>query len=130
MRYLLMLYADEKAGMAIPKAEMAKVMEKMYAYRDTLAKAGAFVATHALARTHEAKTLRMEGGAVDPGTFVNDTGELTVHDGPYADTREQLGGYFIIEAPDMDAAIAWAKQCPAAQWGPVEIRPYNPAVSP
>ncbi|MHB1104265.1 MAG: YciI family protein [Devosia sp.] len=51
-------------------------------------------------------------------------GEIKVHDGPYADTREQFGGYYIIEAPDMDAALKWAARCPAAQWGPIEVRPY------
>jgi hypothetical protein len=67
----------------------------------------------------------MEGGTITqptPGTFVNQGGELQVHDGPYADTREQLGGFYIIEAPDMATAIDWAKRCPAAQWGPIEIR--------
>ncbi|MDP1730065.1 MAG: YciI family protein [Devosia sp.] len=112
MKYLLMLYADEKVGAQIPPEQMVKAMETMYAYRDALTKAGAFVATAALARTWDAKTLRMEGG------------EIKVHDGPYADTREQFGGYYIIEAPDMDAALKWAARCPAAQWGPIEVRPY------
>ena len=54
------------------------------------------------------------------------TGELKVHDGPYAETREQFGGFYIIEAADMDEALAWAKKCPAAQWGPVEVRALIP----
>jgi hypothetical protein len=53
---------------------------------------------------------------------IDNTGAMKVHDGPYADTREQLGGYFIVEAPDMDAALNWAAQCPAAQWGHIEVR--------
>jgi hypothetical protein len=128
MRYMLMLYADEKAGAQIPPDRMQKAMETLFAYQDTLTKAGAFVMTAPLARTHEAKTLRMEGGEAefhDDGTaaaFVNDAGELKVHDGPYAETREQFGGFYIIEAANMDEALAWAKQCPAAQWGPVEVR--------
>lgn len=112
MRYMLMLYADEKAGAAIPHAEMAKWMDKMYAYQRTLEKAGAFVATNGLARTTEAVTLSTDGG------------ELRVHDGPYAETREQFGGYFIIEAPDMGAAIELAKPCPAVEWGHLEIRAF------
>lgn len=125
MRYMLMLYADEKAGAAIPPAEMQKAMKTMYAYQDALTKAGAFVMTAPLARTHEAKTLLMEGGEITrhaDGAFVNDTGELKVHDGPYAETREQFGGFYIIEAANMDEALAWARKCPAAQWGPVEVR--------
>ena len=127
MKFMLMLYADEKAGAKIPAEDMAKAMETLYAYQAALTKAGAFVATAALARTWDARTLRIEGGEVKVragGNFVNEGGELKVHDGPYADTREQFGGYFIIEASDMDAAVKWAARCPAAQWGPIEVRPY------
>lgn len=129
MRYLLMLFADENAGATIPPDQMAAVMETMGAYQSALEKAGAFVMTSPLARTKDARTLRMAGGTIaqpSPGVFVNQGGELQVHDGPYAETREQLGGLFIIEAPDMAAAIDWAKKCPAAQWGPIEIRAMVP----
>jgi hypothetical protein len=50
-------------------------------------------------------------------------GGLRVQDGPYADTKEQLGGTFVLDVPDLDAALAWAEKCPAAQWGTIEIRP-------
>lgn len=133
MRYMLMLYADERAGAAIPPDQMQKAMETLYAYQEALTKAGAFVMTAPLARSHDARTLRMEGGEAsyredDKGqaAFVNDTGELKVHDGPYAETREQFGGFYIIEAADMDEALAWARKCPAAQWGPVEVRALIP----
>ncbi|KQU97491.1 YciI family protein [Devosia sp. Root105] len=129
MRFMLMLYADEKAGAQIPPDQMQKAMEALYAYQEALTKAGAFVMTAPLARTHDAKTLVMEGGDASyrednkgGAAFVNDAGELKVHDGPYAETREQFGGFYIIEAADMDEALAWAKKCPAAQWGPVEVR--------
>lgn len=118
MKYLLMLYADEKAGAAIPSDQMAGFMQQMSAYQTALEKAGAFVATSALQPTWEAKTLHTEGG------------ELKVHDGPYAETREQLGGYYIIDAPDMDEAIKWASRCPGVQWGSVEVRPYHPGFEP
>ena len=132
MKYMLMLYADEKAGAEIPPEMMAEAMKTLGAYQDTLTKAGAFIATSALMPTWNAKTIRMEGGEMveQHGTFLNEGGELKVHDGPYADTREQFGGYFIIEAPDMAAAIDWAKKCPAAQWGAIEIRPYHPDYGP
>lgn len=125
MQYMLLLFADEKEGARIAPADMAKVMEQMGSYGDALKKAGAFVMTGPLGRTHEAKTIRMHGGETvqaEPGKFVNETGELKVHDGPYAETREQLGGFYIIEAKDMDEALDWAKKCPAAQWGPIEVR--------
>jgi len=113
MKYLLMLYADEKVGTKIPPAEMNKFMDLMYAYQDTLTKAGAFIATAPLQPTTAAKTINL------------DNGELKVHDGPYAETREQFGGYIIIECADMNAAVQWAAKCPAATWGKIEIRPYN-----
>jgi hypothetical protein len=125
MKYLLMLYADEKAGAAFPPEEMAKAMDILGAYQAALEKAGAFVATSALAPTWDAKTVRMEGGEViEDGTFTMEGGEMKVHDGPYAETREQFGGYFIIEVASMDEAIKWATRCPAAQWGSIEVRPY------
>ena len=129
MRYLLMLYADEKAGAAIPADQMQKAMETMFAYQDTLTKAGAFVMTAPLSPTHEARTLSMAGGEVRPnsdGAFVAEGGRLQVHDGPYADTREQFGGFYIIEAADRDEAVAWAAKCPAAQWGSIEVRALVP----
>ncbi|GLQ08600.1 hypothetical protein GCM10007913_05320 [Devosia yakushimensis] len=113
MKYLLMLYADENAGAAIPPDQMAGFMGQMHAYQETLEKAGAFVATSGLSPTWDAKTIRREAG------------ELKVHDGPYADTREQFGGYFIIEAAGMDRATELAALCPAANWGAIEIRPFH-----
>ena len=118
MNFLLMLYAEEKVGMAMPPEQMAGFMSQMAAYQQTLEKAGAFVATSALQPTVEARTISVTGG------------ELKVHDGPYADTREQFGGYFIIEAPDMDEAIRLAALCPAAGWGSIEVRPYHPGYGP
>lgn len=113
MKYLLMLFADEKAGAAIPPEQMAGFMNQMGAYQQTLEKAGAFVATAALQPTETARTIAAPNG------------QLQVHEGPYAETREQLGGYYIISAPDMDEAIRLAALCPAAGWGKIEIRPYN-----
>jgi len=110
MRYLLMLYADEKAGSAIPADQMKGFMGQMFAYREALKKADAFIDTAPLMLTTDACTLRVEDG------------ETRVQDGPYAETREQFGGYYIIEAPDMDAARKWAARCPAATWGAIEIR--------
>ena len=132
MKYMLMLYADEKAGAAIPPEQMAGAMQTLSAYQTALEKAGAFVATAALQPTWEAKTLRMEGGeiVVRHGTFLSEGGELHVHDGPYAESREQFGGYYIVDVATMDEAIEWARRCPAAQWGPIEIRPYHPDYAP
>lgn len=137
MQYMLMLYADEKVGAEIPADDMKDAMQEMAAYQAALEKAGAFVSTSALQPTWESKTVRIEGGEVKRQTsasghayYANEGGELKVHDGPYAETREQFGGYFIINAPDMDTAIDWARKCPAVHWGIIEIRPYHPGYGP
>jgi hypothetical protein len=113
MNYMLLIYADEKAGDNIPPAEMAGWMDKMMAYREALTKAGVFIETVGLARSFEATTVHL------------DHGELKVQDGPYSETREQLGGFYAINVPDMAAAQQWAAQCPGALWGKVEIRPFS-----
>lgn len=127
MRFLLMLYAEERAGAAISAEQMAQAMDGMNAYQKALEKAGAFVSTSALGNTGEARTLRMQGGEVRmvDGAFVNQGGTLSVQEGPYAETREQFGGLFVIDCADMDEAVQWAARCPAAQWGPIEIRPIH-----
>lgn len=122
MQYMMLLFADETVGANFNDEELERAMAIMGAYNDTLRKAGAFVMTAPLFRTDEAKTVRVEGGSIDPATFSNQGGELRVHDGPYADTREQLGGFYIIEAKDMAEALEWAGKCPAAQWGSIEVR--------
>ncbi len=113
MRYLLMLYADEKGGDTIPKAEMDRWMDKMFAYEAALTKAGVHVQNAGLARSYEATTVNLENGA------------MKVHDGPYAETREQLGGFYIIDVADMAEAQKWAAQCPGAIWGHIEVRPFS-----
>lgn len=122
MRYMMLLYADERAGDTFTTADMERAMAIMGAYNDMLKKAGAFVMTAPLMRSYDAKTVRGERGAINPQTFAREGGELAVHDGPYADTREQLGGFYVIEAKDMDEAVQWARKCPASQWGSVEVR--------
>ena len=110
MQYMLLLYANENAGQALPKAEMAMWMEKMSAYAQALEKAHALVANGGLGTTRKATTVHLKDG------------ELQVHNGPYAETQEQLGGYYLIEARDMKEAQSWAAKCPTALWGHIEIR--------
>lgn len=110
MKYLLMLFHDDAAGAKISPSDMEAYMGQMYAYREALAKAGAFIETNGLARPGTACTVHVSNG------------EPQVKDGPYPDTREQIGGYFIISARDMDEACKWAARCPAATWGTIEIR--------
>ncbi len=114
--YMLLLYADERAGQAIPPADMARWMDKMHAYAAALEKAGALAGHGALGATTDATTVNL-----------SPAGEMQVHNGPFAETKEQLGGYYMIRAQNMAEAQKWAAQCPGAIWGHIEIRQVSNA---
>lgn len=110
MRYTLMLYSREADWADVPPEAMEEQLQVFGAYIGALREAGVFVDTDWLQPTMTATTLTLRGGSKQ------------VQDGPFAETREQLGGYFVIDVPDLDAALFWAEKCPAAQYGLVEIR--------
>jgi len=113
VRYLLLIYGDEAAGAQMTEAEQAAEMGAWFAYTDELRNAGALLAGEALQPTATATTVR--GG---------DGGQTLTTDGPFAETKEQLGGFYLNEAADLDEAAAWAAKMPhVPQAGAVEIRP-------
>ena len=107
MKYILLIHGNEKNQGAMTKEAMGEMFTAYGVYTQALKDAGAYLAGDALQPTMTASTVR--------GTKV-------LH-GPFAETQEQLGGYYVIEAADLDAALAWAKQCPGAQHGSIEVRP-------
>jgi hypothetical protein len=111
MQYILMLYVNEAGWPKLTKTEQEQGMAAYMAYAEALKNAGVFKGTSRLGASAAATTIR----AAD--------GKPQVLDGPYADSKEQLGGYFIIEVPDLDAAISWAARCPTVGHGVVEVRP-------
>ncbi len=111
MKYLFLLYADEIAGAAIQPEAMKGFMSEMYAYEDALNKAGVPFVTEGLHPTSAATTVRTQNG------------KKVITHGPFAETKEQIGGFFLIEVPNLDEAIEWAARCPASRWGTIEIRP-------
>jgi hypothetical protein len=111
MEYMLMLYIDESGWPKLTKAQQEQGMAAYLAYTESLKKAGAYKASGRLQPASVATTVRL----VD--------GKSQVLDGPFADSKEQIAGYFLIEAADLDAALAWAARCPAADHGVVEVRP-------
>ncbi|GAA0708626.1 YciI family protein [Dokdonella soli] len=111
MQYLLMLYASENGWNTLTKAEQKQGEAAYAAYTEALRKAGALVGSNRLQPVASATTVRLSGG------------KPQVMDGPYAESKEQLGGYYLIEAADLDAAIAWAARCPGSGHGIVEVRP-------
>ncbi|HEV3044154.1 MAG TPA: YciI family protein [Roseiarcus sp.] len=111
MQYILLVHTSEAGFAAIPKDQLGEAMAAYGAYSEALKKAGAMVGSNRLQPIATATTVRV----------VN--GKSQVLNGPYAETKEQLGGYFLIEAPDLDAAISWAARCPGASHGAIEVRP-------
>jgi hypothetical protein len=111
MKYLLMIYGDEAALKAAGKAETEQVLAAYGAYLDAMKKAGVVLGTNRLQFSASATTVRV----VD--------GKTQVLDGPYAETKEQLGGYLLIDVPDLDTALSWAARCPGASRGTIEVRP-------
>lgn len=111
MKYLLMDYVNESGWPKLTREEQIHWLGVYRAYTDTMAKAGVLKASTGLHPTVSATTIRV----VD--------GKTQVLDGPYADSREQLGGFHVIEVADLDAALAWAARSPTALHGIVEVRP-------
>ncbi len=111
MKYTLFLYGNEAAFAAMPPQAFAGVKAAFEGYTQALKDAGVFVTTDWLKPSGTATVLSFDNGA------------RRIQDGPYADTKEQLGGFYMIDVPDLDAALKWAEQCPAAKNGKIEIRP-------
>jgi hypothetical protein len=111
MRYMMLIHHDDAA---LAAASQQVLWADYAAFNEALSKAGAGMASgERLQPSSAATTVRQRNGKTD------------VLDGPYADSKEQLAGYFLITVPDLDEAIAWAKRCPSSQYGSIEIRPIR-----
>ena len=111
MQYMLLIYGDEAARGSATKEQMGQMYAAYGAYTEAMKKAGVFKAGDPLQATSSATTVR------------GSNGKTKVLNGPYAETKEQLGGYYLIEAADLDSALSWASRCPGAQFGAIEVRP-------
>jgi hypothetical protein len=111
MQYLLLIYGNEQAMLSAPKEASSQMIAAYQAYTEAMQKAGVLRGGNRLRPTSDATTVRAASG------------KTSVLNGPFAETKEQLGGYYLIEAPDLDAALAWAKRCPGAAHGSIEVRP-------
>lgn len=111
MRYMLLLNYPEMTAEELAPEALAEGMAAFDAYAKSLDDSGTLVSAEVLQSVAKSTTVTLREGG------------LKVQDGPFADTKEQLGGTFIIDVPDLDAALAWAEKCPAAQYGVVEVRP-------
>ena len=111
MRYMMLIHHDEETLAHAPKQQL---WADYAAFNEALAKAGAgFAAGERLESSAAATTVRVRDG------------NSQVLDGPYADTKERFAGYFMIDVPDLDEAITWARRCPSSKYGAIEIRPFT-----
>ena len=113
MQYMLLIYGEEAGWAALSDEERGRWMQDYQAYTEELRTAGAMVAGDALQPTSNATTVRVRDG------------DQLVTDGPFAETKEQLGGYYLIEAKDLNEAIQIAARIPSAKLGCIEVRPIQ-----
>jgi hypothetical protein len=111
MRYMLLIYAEEAGWTRLTPEQQKQGVAAYGAYTEALNAAGVRVASDRLRPIATATSVRV----------VN--GETKVLDGPYAESKEQLGGFYMIDVPDLDTALSWAARCPGAEYGTMEVRP-------
>jgi hypothetical protein len=106
-----MIHGDEAERQAMGREDLQKLLVAYTAYTQAMKEAGVHRAGDALQASTTGASVRVRDG------------KTQVLDGPYAEAKEQLAGYYLIEAPDLDAALAWAARCPGASYGAMEVRP-------
>lgn len=111
LHYLCLIYSDESQWPALPKPEYDRVLGEYLAYMDDVRKGGHYLGCNRLQPTSSATTVRVRNG------------RTATTDGPFAETKEQLGGYFLLEARDLNEAIQLAARIPGARYGCIEVRP-------
>jgi hypothetical protein len=111
VQYLCLIYDDEREWQKMPKSETDKVMNEFSAYTQSIRASGNYAGGNALQPSHTATTVRVRNG------------RLVTTDGPFAETKEQLGGYYLLHARDLNEAIQLAARIPGARMGAVEVRP-------
>jgi hypothetical protein len=111
VQYMLLIYDDESVWREMPEEERNAVMGEYFSYTEALREAGKYVAADALQPTSTAKTIQVRDGA-----------PLTT-DGPFAETKEQLGGYYVVDVDSEEEALEWAAKIPSARYGKIEVRP-------
>ena len=111
MQYLCLIYEDEKEWQKMPTTQTEKILGEYSAYTESVRRSGNYLGGHGLEPSHAATTVRVRNGRV------------ATTDGPFAETKEQLGGYYLLQARDLNEAIQLASRIPGARMGAVEIRP-------
>ncbi|HET7552903.1 MAG TPA: YciI family protein [Gemmatimonadaceae bacterium] len=113
MKYLCLIYDDETMWPSMPREQADTIMGEYFAFTSDIQKSGHYLGGNALQPTQTATTVRVRNG------------KLSSTDGPFAETKEQLGGYYLIEAKDLNEAIQVAGRIPSARFGSIEVRPIQ-----
>lgn len=113
MKYMLLIYANQEALPQSTPEEFKAARAEWSSLEDELRAEGILIANHGLAPVSDATTVRIRDG------------KTLIADGPFAETHEQLGGYYLIDCKDLDEALGWAKRIPLAKYGTIEVRPLN-----
>ena len=111
MKYILLIYGEERVWASMTPAEMEKIYADHRAYGEALGQAGAFLSGFELKPVETATSVKFAGG------------KARTVDGPFAETKEQLAGYYVIDVPNLEDAIGWAERMPGMVEGTVEVRP-------
>ena len=114
MKYLCLIYDDETKIGSMPQDTADAFMQEYFSFTDAIRQSGHYLGGHALQPVSTATTVRVRNG------------RTSTTDGPFAETKEQLGGYYLIEADSLDEAIEWAAKIPSAKLGSIEVRPLVP----
>jgi hypothetical protein len=111
VQYMLLIYDDETRWPKMSDEERARIMQEYFAFTDDVRKSGALVASDPLQPTSSATTVELRDG------------ETLTTDGPFAETKEQLGGYYLVDVESLDEALQLAAKIPSARFGKIEVRP-------
>ena len=111
MKYMLLMYANESIASKLPPEELETVQQDWYSLLQEAKSAGVLISYNGLLSVANATSVRVREG------------KTLITDGPFAETHEQFGGYFLIDCKDLDEAIRWAEKIPTAKYGTIEVRP-------
>ena len=111
MKYLCLIYTDEARQQNMSEDQRQAMIQKYFAFDVAVKEAGVHVGSNPLQSVTTATTVRVRDG------------KTSTMDGPFAETKEQLGGYYLLDCKDLDEALAWAAKIPTAEWGSIEVRP-------
>ena len=118
MKYMLLIHEDERAFQNLTESERQAIYAEYRHFSEDIASTGHYIGGSELQPSTSATSVRIRGG------------KRLVTDGPFAETREQLGGYYLVEAKDLDEALGLAARIPSARTGTIEVRPLVPSMTP